>query len=233
MSIANKLVRPGYCEMVLLQRVPNAKTRAKVTAVTKISQGCNRHVTFGNGLVRRHLVSWHGESTPVLKNQAQSDGLRLEVVKRGSPHGEAEQQVVFEILGQVDIFRGIPLDGLARLAEQGQLQRFPAGTSLMRQGETSDALYVIIEGRVIVERAHPALQEPIRLAELGPGETVGEMGVLDQQTRSATVTALEDTAAIRLSVVEAMDIIARYPEVAAAMLRTLSQRLRRTSDLLG
>ncbi len=141
--------------------------------------------------------------------------------------------MVFDLLGQADIFRGVPLDGLARLAEQGQLQRFPAGTQLMRQGEASDALLVIVEGRVAVERCHPHLLDPILLAELGPGETVGEMGVIDRQTRSATVTALEDTLAVRLSVVEAMEVIAHYPEVAAALLRTLSRRIRQTDDAVS
>ena len=100
------------------------------------------------------------------------------------------------VLEDALLFHGIPLNGLASLAKQGRERLFHQGDILMREGEPSDLMYVIVQGRVGVDRGHPALLEPIRVAELGPGETAGEMGLLDGDPRSATVVALEETYAI-------------------------------------
>ena len=137
------------------------------------------------------------------------------------------------VLTQVAIFKGIPLDGLARLAEQGIRRTFPAGSQLMRQGEPGDTLHIVAQGLVVVERSHPALTDVVVLAELGPGEVVGEMGVLDGDPRSATVTAVEETETLELSADAVAEIITRHPEVSAVLLRTLSCRLRSTDELVA
>lgn len=77
-------------------------------------------------------------------------------------------------------------------------RRFDAGTVLMRQGEIAASMHFILSGRVLVERHEPNLPDPIVLAELGPGQVVGEIGVLTGQPRSATVTAIEATETIEL-----------------------------------
>jgi len=109
---------------------------------------------------------------------------------------------------------------------------FPAGAELMRQGEASDCMYMILSGLVAVERAHPDVTSPVLLATFGPGEVVGEMGVLDGKPRSATVTALEETRAMRLDAGTLASTMARFPEVAAALLRIMSQRLRSTNRMV-
>jgi len=80
----------------------------------------------------------------------------------------------------------------------------------MRQGEPSDLMYVIVQGQAI------------RVAELGPGETVGEMGLLDRDPRTATVVALEDTSAIELTADTLAGIMLQIPEVARSLLHILS-----------
>src|SRR5947209_1296360 len=109
------------------------------------------------------------------------------------------------MLGNQLLFRGIPQEGLVRLSEQGAPRTFPAGARLMTQGEDSNLLYIIMRGSVKVERTHPHLKHPLVLAELGPGETVGEMGIFERVARSATVTALEDTETLELSLPVVMD----------------------------
>ena len=135
------------------------------------------------------------------------------------------------MLDTVAIFSSIPPDGLTRLAEQGQKRIFPAGSVLMRQGEVSDGMHVVVRGRVQVERSHPDLTEPLVLAELGPGEVVGEMGVLDGEPRSATVIALEETETMELRSAQLAETVLRYPDASAALLRTISRRLRSTNEL--
>ncbi len=134
-------------------------------------------------------------------------------------------------LSQASLFRGLPLRALQRLAEQGHPNRFDEGSHLMRQGDASESLHVILRGRVRVERVLPGNDEPLVLAEFGPGEIVGEMGVLESAPRSATVTAIHDTETLGLTAPLLAVTLAENPSVAGALMRLLSRRIRRTDDL--
>ena len=138
---------------------------------------------------------------------------------------------VEDVLRSLALFEQIPLDGLSHLAQQGQARTFEAGSQLMQQGAASDCMHIILRGRVQVERSHPDLKEPLVLAELGPGQSVGEMGVLDDEPRSATVVALEETETMEISAHQLAEVVLRYPEVTAALLRTITRRLRNTDEL--
>jgi CRP-like cAMP-binding protein len=135
-------------------------------------------------------------------------------------------------LSSVTLFRSIPSSGLTALATRGTPRTFAAGDVLMRQGQHSDCLHVIMRGLVQVERSHPQILSPVVLAELGPGTTVGEMGVLDNLPRSATVTALEETHTLELSATVLGETMQEYPAVAVSLLRLLSKRLRNTDELM-
>jgi len=136
-------------------------------------------------------------------------------------------------LSDVPLFSAVPLNGLSALAQRGQLRRYAAGDILMHQGEPSDDMHVILKGRVRVERSHPELLEPVVLAELEPGTTVGEMGVLDGAPRTATVTAEEETETLVLGADALAETLRDYPAVASTMLHILSRRLRSTDELIG
>ena len=137
-----------------------------------------------------------------------------------------------DVLSQNAILRTLPAEGLARLAEQGRRRAFPPGSQLMRQGDVSDSLHIILQGRVRVARTHPQILRPVVLAELGPGEIVGEMGVLDQEPRSATVTALNAVETLELDAATLSQAIMDHPEAAAALLQVLSRRVRSTDELV-
>ena len=139
---------------------------------------------------------------------------------------------MLDVLSQVSLFAPLPPTGLTRLAQQGKTRRFPASSHLMHQGDVGDSMYIIVEGRVRVERSHPALLEPVLLAELGPGEVVGEVGLLDGEPRTATVTAITDTETLELDATILEQTVLDYPEVGAALLRLLSRRLRSTDQLI-
>ena len=135
-------------------------------------------------------------------------------------------------ISQVVLFREVPAEGLMYLAEQGQPRTVRAGSQLMQQGDVGDSMYVIVKGRVRVERDHPQLTEPLVLAELGPGEVVGEMGLLDGEPRSASVTAIEETETVELSGTALAQMMLRFPEVSTRLLRTLSRHLQSTDELI-
>lgn len=136
------------------------------------------------------------------------------------------------MLDPVGLFRGISPQARRTLSERGRLRMFEAGETLMRQGEEADAMYVILSGKVCVERDAPGHPSPALLAELGPNDVVGEIGVLDGGARTATVTALEQTRALELHRTLLAVVLLQYPDVASELLRTLSRRLRSTDEIL-
>ena len=135
------------------------------------------------------------------------------------------------VLAKADGFKSIPTDGLRQLAEQGNPRTFSKGAELMRQGEVGDTMFVILNGKVRVQRSHQDLTEPLVLADLAAGEIVGEMGLLDGSPRSATVVAIEDTQTMELSAAILSQIVIQYPTVSGALLRLLTRRLRTTDEL--
>jgi CRP/FNR family transcriptional regulator, cyclic AMP receptor protein len=139
---------------------------------------------------------------------------------------------MLDMLVHVALLRTLPVAGLSRLAEQGQPRFFPPGAHLMRQGEVSESLHIIRKGSVRVERAHPQILRPVLLAELGPGDVVGEMGVLDREPRSATVTALTAVETLELDAPTLAQALLDYPEAGTALLRILSRRIRNTAELM-
>ena len=87
---------------------------------------------------------------------------------------------------------------------------------------------IITRWRRYLQRQQPGLEVPLVLAELGPGEVVGEMGVLDGGLRTASVTALEDVEALEVSYAAVALTLLQYPQAVTVLVRTLTQRLRAT-----
>jgi CRP-like cAMP-binding protein len=141
--------------------------------------------------------------------------------------------MVPQSLSTSPLFRGLPSGGLAALTLVGEPRHFAVGERLMCQGEESDCLYLLMSGTVRVERAHPPFREPIHVADLCAGTTVGEMGVLDGAPRSATVIATTPTMALRLGAATLAQTMASHPEVGTALLHILSQRTRSIDQLLA
>jgi CRP/FNR family cyclic AMP-dependent transcriptional regulator len=133
-------------------------------------------------------------------------------------------------LDGVALFRELPEPGLQMLAERGRPKHFATGEVIMRQGDASDARHLITRGQVRVERDQ-AGETPLVLAELGPGDVIGEMGLLDGGPRSATVTATVAPETLEIHSTVMAVVVMQYPQVAAALLRTLSRRLRSADEL--
>lgn len=136
-------------------------------------------------------------------------------------------------LNGAGVIRGLSPEGLKLLKEHGRPRTFARGGVLMRQGEVAETVHVITRGRIRVERSHPSLMEPMVLAELGPGEVVGEMGVLDGEPRSATAIADEPTETREVTAPLLAELVAQHPLIASGLLRILSSRLRTTTQLLA
>ena len=92
-------------------------------------------------------------------------------------------------LRQVPLFRGVEPSRLKLLAFTSERVHFEAGQQLFARGDAADAAYLLLEGSAEVSIDGP--QGPFRLALLGANALVGEMGILADQPRPATVSAVD------------------------------------------
>jgi len=106
--------------------------------------------------------------------------------------------------------------------------RYREGDVLFREGDPSDFVGRILEGRIAVEKDYDG--EAVRLGELGLGDVVGEMGVIERKPRSATVRALSEVAVDLIPADEFLERIAADPEAAHNLLFRLSEKVRALSD---
>ncbi len=131
------------------------------------------------------------------------------------------------ILKQADIFETLGDEEREAVASRMELRRHRAGTSVFREGDPSDGLYVVHSGEVGVVTAAAGTERI--LARLGRGQCFGEMSLLTGEPRSTGVVATLDTELLFLADGAFDDLIRRYPAVALAIGRTLSLRLRRAN----
>lgn len=102
------------------------------------------------------------------------------------------------------------------------------GATIFSEGEQGDTMYVIVEGRVQIQRK--GSKSPVVLATLQPGSFFGEMAVVDQSERTATAVALTDVSLLTVHVSEIELLLEQRPDVGAKMIRTLVRRLKHTTD---
>ncbi|MDE3077525.1 MAG: cyclic nucleotide-binding domain-containing protein [Chloroflexota bacterium] len=144
----------------------------------------------------------------------------------------AQGQRAFEVLSQTEAFKQVAEEGLKALASRARRRLFLPDALIMKQDDASQALHVVVKGLVKVERK-TADGRVLHLADLGPGEVIGEMGVLDGSPRSATVISLSDVETIELSAPVMKAIFGEYPEALAVVMRIVTERLRNTDDLVA
>ena len=129
------------------------------------------------------------------------------------------------------LFTVVPSEALPNIGERGRRRRFPRGSVLMVQGDPADAMHVILEGTVRVTRTEPDLQVRMHLADLGPGEVVGEIGMLSGNPRNATVTAVTDVVTLELGPSDVLHALKGVTGLSAALSGLISRRLREVDDL--
>jgi CRP/FNR family transcriptional regulator, cyclic AMP receptor protein len=135
-----------------------------------------------------------------------------------------------ETLAHVPLFADLNKRELQTLANSCQERTYKAGETLIKQGDTGVGLYVITAGHVHVMRANNPDRAEVDLGTYGPGDVLGEMALLDDLPRSATITAVDDVTALLLPVWEFRTIIRNHPDIALTLLGVLSRRLRKAES---
>jgi CRP/FNR family cyclic AMP-dependent transcriptional regulator len=133
-------------------------------------------------------------------------------------------------LRQVSMFREIDPAKLKLLAFTSDRLSYDKGDVLFRQHEISDSTYVIVEGKVEVWLDDKGRR--IKVAELGAGAIVGEMGVLCDQPRSATIEAASHVIALKIGREVFFDMLRQFPQMSVAVMRDLARRLDATNAKL-
>jgi CRP/FNR family transcriptional regulator/CRP/FNR family cyclic AMP-dependent transcriptional regulator len=135
----------------------------------------------------------------------------------------------------LDTLRNIPLFSSVRDADLEAIasllieRRFPRHKTIVEEGLPGDYMYILCEGRVQVSKLSDDGREKI-LEFLEAGDFFGEMSLLDNAPRSASVRALADTRILALSRADFLAVLRRSPDLAMAVIQELTRRLRRVDD---
>ncbi len=127
-----------------------------------------------------------------------------------------------DALARTPLFAGLSREALESLVQQLTLVELGVDEVLFHEGDPGDALYVIVEGEVAVQAEGPPRVE---MARLGPGAFMGEVALMTDQPRSATVTATEDSQLLRIDRKTLSGVLAEHGEILAAVLRFVRHRL--------
>jgi CRP/FNR family transcriptional regulator len=125
-----------------------------------------------------------------------------------------------ELLARVELFRGCTPESLRMLAEVTGEIDYPADHFIVSQGQIGNGLYIVVSGQARVVRGSETI------AELGPGDFFGELAVIDQLPRMASVVAETPTTCLALASWDLLRILEREPRLALNLLHEVSLRLR-------
>src|SRR3970282_2081565 len=145
--------------------------------------------------------------------------------------GEAIQ-VTAELFRQVPLFSGLADEDLESLISVATRRKFPKDAVIFFEHDLGDALFMILSGRVKVTILSDDGREII-LSVLGEKDFFGEMSLLDNEPRSATAIAMEDTEVVILHQKEFLSIVEKRPRILVLLLAVLSSRLRKANHQIG
>jgi CRP-like cAMP-binding protein len=135
-----------------------------------------------------------------------------------------------QTLRQIPLFAGVAPAKLKLLAFASDRVSYRTGETIFRQGDPGDAAYVILEGRADILAEADTGQ--IKIAELEANAIVGEIAILCDVSRTATVRAAAPLEALRIRKDDFLKLLADYPDMMLEILRSLAQRLTRTTSEL-
>jgi CRP/FNR family transcriptional regulator, cyclic AMP receptor protein len=139
--------------------------------------------------------------------------------------------MTLEALRSVPLFAKLDDASASSLRALLEVYEKSAGTLLFKSGDSGEAMYLILDGKVSISVSDRDGKE-VLLAELARGDFFGEMALFDGRSRSADARIIENT---RLAVLQRdgfLSFVRQNPDIALAMLSAIAERLRRTDDLL-
>ncbi|HVG31248.1 MAG TPA: cyclic nucleotide-binding domain-containing protein [Pyrinomonadaceae bacterium] len=136
-----------------------------------------------------------------------------------------------EALRSVPLFASVDDEDARALVGLLKPRSLPRGALLFRQGDAGDAMYLVEAGRVRIFVTDEDGDE-VTLAELARGDFFGEMALVEGKARTASARAVDDVRLLSLAREDFLAFVRKNSDVALAMVRAISERLRRTDELL-
>ena len=133
--------------------------------------------------------------------------------------------VSLTVLRALPIFEMLDDECLRPLTLVSMLRHIPRHTVVLHAGDSTDNIYFVLSGALKVQISDEEGREVI-LSMLGPGELFGEMGVLDDHPRSATVLAVESSEVVVIGKEDFKQCLVENPDVSLFIMRNLTKRLR-------
>ena len=140
-------------------------------------------------------------------------------------------QDTIDRLKKTNWFNELPEYLLTALALKVSQRTLNKDEVLFNKGDVGDSLFIIFEGQVKVI-THDEDGNEIALNKVGAGEIIGEMSLLDHETRSAGIVALEKTSTLELKREDFMEVLKGHPDLALSVIRNLSKRLRHNTNYI-
>jgi len=198
-------------EQALLE---NAPRMAHVSALTKTAIAALPRDAFES------FLEQHSHARSILVGTLRHR-LNWAAVRRYRPPRSEILTALAGFVGDVD--RAV----LEALEQEVRWVTLPRGELLMKQGDIGDCMYVLVSGRLTVF-ARREDGSDARIAEIGPGESVGEMALLSGDVRAASVEACRDCELLQLSKAGFDRLITHHPSATATFARIIVERLQRT-----
>jgi CRP/FNR family cyclic AMP-dependent transcriptional regulator len=145
--------------------------------------------------------------------------------------GMSSEEVV-ELLGAVPVFSTLVPEDLQRIAQFAVPREFEPGEVVFREGDASDTCYVVRDGRARALRTHTD-GRTLTLATFGPGDIFGELALFEDEKRSATVEAIEQTGTVAVLGPDMRRLMAEHAEISSRLVIALGRRLRETNERLA
>jgi CRP-like cAMP-binding protein len=124
-----------------------------------------------------------------------------------------------QLLASVPLTAGLEDRVRNRLAVIGRVRAYPSGTTIVEEGASATALYIVVSGRARIVRGGETIGEVVH------GDFFGELALIEEHPRSATVIAVEDTECLLFPAWEFTALLAEHPELAVPIMRALIARL--------
>ena len=137
---------------------------------------------------------------------------------------DQKHREIVKYLSSAPIFVELTKEALLDIAMIAEDKSFLKGELLAEEGETGDSMFVIISGKVVVTKKNDFGDE-IELARLGAGAHLGEMAILSNIPRTATLTALSDLKTLEINKNDFEEILITHPQTSLGIIRELIRRL--------
>lgn len=137
------------------------------------------------------------------------------------------------LLKKVPFFQGMKIDYLKVLASICEEELFVEDQEIFHQGDPGGALYVVVRGRVGIEREGKRKGSTVRVATIGTNDSFGEITLFDGSPRNASVIALQDTLTLKIRREPIIELARQHPELSLQLINVLSQQLREANDRIA